>query len=199
MKHTLNTIAVLTATIISSHAATITMDTTSFVSDSESTNIPKGSGVVSIGTYNAFPALGASPTNSEVTDSYFELGLGTFDSNIPSDGFFRFDLDVPISNFFNNKDIFVVLGNGTTVQDSTDLLVWQPTSNADGNVFIEDNPIGGPGSIVLNNDNGNVLLGSFDSDANTFRMASLATVPEPSSIALSSLALLALAGRRSRK
>lgn len=199
MKHTLNTIAVLTATIISSHAATITMDTTSFVSDSESTNIPKGSGVVSIGTYNAFPALGASPTNSEVTDSYFELGLGTFDSNVAFDGFFRFDLDVPISNFFNNKDIFVVLGNGTTVQDSTDLLVWQPTSNADGNVFIEDNPIGGPGSIVLNNDNGNVLLGSFDSDANTFRMASLATVPEPSSMALSSLALLALAGRRSRK
>ncbi|MEN8695540.1 MAG: PEP-CTERM sorting domain-containing protein [Akkermansiaceae bacterium] len=199
MKHTLNTIAILTATIISSHAATITMDTASFVSDSESTNIPKGSGVVSIGTYNAFPVLGASPTNSEVTDSYFELSLGTFDSPLVSDGFFRFDLDVPISNFFNNKDIFVVLGNGTTVQDSTDLLVWQPTSNADGNVFIEDNPIGGPGSIVLNNDNGNVLLGSFDSDANTFRMASLATVPEPSSMALSSLALLALAGRRSRK
>jgi len=199
MKHTLNTIAILTATIISSHAATITMDTASFVSDSESTNIPKGSGVVSIGTYNAFPVLGASPTNSEVTDSYFELSLETFDSPLVSDGFFRFDLDVPISNFFNNKDIFVVLGNGTTVQDSTDLLVWQPTSNADGNVFIEDNPIGGPGSIVLNNDNGNVLLGSFDSGANTFRMASLATVPEPSSIALSGLALLALAGRRSRK
>lgn len=175
------------------------MDTSSFVTDSGGVQIPKGSGVVSLGTYSSLPSFGGTVNNSDVTVSYLELSSGVFDSPFAFDGFYRFDLDVNIPNSFNNQEIYVVLGDGSTVENSDNLLVWKPTANPDGNVFVEDNPIGGPGSILLNNDNGDLLLGSFDSGSNTFAMSSVSAIPEPSSLVLTSLALFTLTGRRSRK
>lgn len=199
MQNSTKLIASVIIATASVHAATITLNTNSFVADSTNTDIVKNTGVVSVGTYSSLPTFTGVLTNSDVTGSYMELGYGVFDSPLEFDGFFNFDLNVEILNSFNNQDIYLVLGDGSTVQDSDSLLVWKSTENPDGNVFIEDNPIGGPGSIVLDSETGDLILGSFDSDTNRFSMSSVLAIPEPSTFALSGLALFALAGRRSRQ
>ena len=98
MTQNFKSLAIVAFTVATAQAATITLDTAAFIDDSEGNPITKGSGIVSIGTYNAFPALGVMPTNSQVIDPYQELGFGAFDTTFELDGFFRFSLDVTIPN-----------------------------------------------------------------------------------------------------
>lgn len=177
-------------------AATITLSTSAFVHDKDDSALTKGTGVVSIGTYSSIPTFSGTPLKTEVLTTYEELAFGTVDSIQDFNGYFNFDLNVTIPNSFNGDDIYLVIGEASSIADSNQFLVWKSTSNPDGNKFIDDNPTGGPGSVQLNNESGDLLLGSF---ATTFGLAEVSAVPEPSSLALSGLALFALAGRRSRQ
>ena len=179
------------------HAATVTIDTAAFVQTAGGSRVVDNTGVVAIGTYGPTdPTLGANFTKAEVITGFTQLGQETFKDSIGNlDGFFRFDLTADITNSFNGLPVYLVLGNQSSLAASTEFLVWKATSNPDGSSFVEDNPLGGPGSVTLDNTTGSLFAGTFG--GGEFHLE-LAQVPEPSSTALLGLGGVALLLRRRR-
>ncbi|MBK1854303.1 PEP-CTERM sorting domain-containing protein [Verrucomicrobiaceae bacterium 5K15] len=177
-------------------SATVTLETKAFVNYSDgSTPVTDNTGTVSVGFYDSEPTFGTEVSTADILSDYTALGSGAFEDSIGNlDGYFRFDLTENITSEYASKDVYIVLGNASTLEASDEFLVWKATSNPDGNTFVEDDPLGGPGSVALDNTTGSLLLGDFESGE--FNMISV--VPEPSSTALFGLGGLALLIRRRR-
>lgn len=189
-----------------SHAAvSYTVNTAAFVNDESGARLPENSAVVSIGTYSATPTFDSFSTSDDITDTYLELGFGLLDSSLDLPGYFSMTITSGESvdeSTFNGDDIFLLIGNSTSLSSSSEFLVWQATSNPGSSTFSINPPSPpGPTAIELNDNTGNLLFGSFGpgDGGPEFFLASAATIPEPSSALLSGLALFALVGRRSRK
>ena len=197
MKTATYIIAFSISLLCAGHSATITVDTSAFVNYSDgSTRVTDNTGTVAVGTYNSEPTFAGNPSVSDVITGFDELGSGAFEDSLGNlDGFFRFNMTETITSAFDSKAVYIVLGNADTLSGSDQFLVWKATSNPDGNTFTADNPLGGPGSIKLDNTAGSLLLGGFSSEA--FILAD--AVPEPSSAALLGLGGLALLMRRRRE
>jgi len=153
------------------------------------------SGIVTLGTYTSEPSSAES-----VLNGYTSLGSLAFGA---TPGFISGDInvDLPLGSPAVGQQVYVVIGNGTTLQNSTQFLVWKPTSNPAGNTFTADNPVGGPDLLGLFGDKGTTIVGEFGivADAGVgsqgnFRLAQV--VPEPSAMLLGAFGALGLLRRR---
>ncbi|MDB4541448.1 PEP-CTERM sorting domain-containing protein, partial [Akkermansiaceae bacterium] len=136
-----------------------------------------------------------------------QLGLVSLDAtNSPEDGAVFATIDNVI--YVDINDLYIVIGDNSSIASATELALVQ----ASGLVLQS----GGGGADTLGTYDldkssdvsiGTVGTGIFDYTAfgqpnyssNSLALSSVAAIPEPSSLALSGLALFALAGRRSRK
>lgn len=156
------------------------------------------SGIVVIGTYTSTPT------------SFVDVLGGNFvqagnSSVTVTNGFFQGNITTPTltnGDSFVGNSVYVVIGNGTTLANSTELLAWQALANPAGNVFVADDPTGGPNSVAIRNSTGEARVGNevnFDFGAGGPGIQpalQLVAVPEPSSLILSVIGVLALLRRK---
>lgn len=150
------------------------------------------SGFAAVGTFSSDPA--------DIADvgSFVQFGNSL---GIGANSFIAGDINGALTagGDFVGNSVYVVLGNGTNIGDSTEFLVWKATANPAGNVFTEDAPIGGPDTVSLQIANGTILVGgtgTADFGLGSQQAFKLAAVPEPSVILLGGLGLLGLVRRR---
>lgn len=152
------------------------------------------SGVVALGSFATDPLL-----VTDVLGSFVQTGnIFTFDTpnisgtiNTPS---------LTSGDGVVGSIVYAVIGNGSTLANSTELAVWKATSNGAGNQFTADNPVGGPELVTVLDSKGTLVIGSrlaaYNGPAGVAPAYRLAAVPEPSTFLLSGLGLLALLRRR---
>ncbi len=179
---------------------------TAILPESGSTGLT--SGVIAIGTFATEPV-----SISNVLSSFNQAGgasqtIGFFGASAP--GYFQGSINtgtLGVGDGFVGNNLYVVIGNGTTLAESNQLLVWKAITNPDGNVFTADSPTGGPANVQVLSSTGTLLFGTvqsnFDPDGagteytaqNAFR---LAAIPEPSTSLLAAFGVIALLRRRRR-
>lgn len=158
-------------------------------------------GIVVVGTFTAEPTA-----PSDVLGATF-VRAGSGSLGFLGSGYFQGTINTPTltaGDAFVGNSVYVVLGNGTTLLNSTEFAVWKAITNSAGNLFTADNPTGGPSSVTVFNSVGNVLVGSkvpsFNSGGTgllpAIQLAPLAAIPEPSALLLSALGALALLRRK---
>ena len=164
--------------------------------DSSGTSVVN-SGIVLLGTFASEPSsvsdvLGLGFT---ATDGSLSFTNGYFDGTINTQALTSGDA-------FVGKSVYVVIGNGTTLANSTLIGAWKAVSNTAGNTFTADNPVGGPDTITVYASSGSVLVGtqlsSYNNSQNIGPAFQLAAVPEPSAILLTALGVFGLLLRRKR-
>lgn len=157
------------------------------------------SGIIVVGTYSVQP----SNVSDVLGSNFTQAGSGSL--SIISPGFFQGDITTPLltaGDAFVGNSVYIVIGNGTTLANSTQLLSWQAGGNPDGDVFVADDPTGGPGSVAVRNSTGEARVGQettfdFGSTGPGVQPAlQLAAIPEPSTLILSALGTLALLRRK---
>ncbi|MEN8680618.1 MAG: PEP-CTERM sorting domain-containing protein [Akkermansiaceae bacterium] len=174
--------------------------------DNTGTPIALGSGYVATGTFSALPTGVA-----DVKANFTAFGDGTtdFSNGLSAPGFFNKTrsasipagtTDAPVG-----QNVYLVIGDGPTLADSTDFVVFDPSA-----VFGTENAVGAGGiDININSDAvtpDSVLWGTIVNNVDTGLGVTFTeglqigntVVPEPSTSLLAALAGLALAARRRR-
>lgn len=191
-------IPLITLAGATAYGASITVKTDAFVTLSGGGTIPDNTGSVVIGTYgDTDPIFGASPDAVEVQTGFTQLGATrAFEDNSNLANYFWFEHNpITVPTALDDKPVYMIIGNGATLDSSSQFLVWKKTDATGNNhVFTADDgtTIGGPSVITLNNTTGSLFLGNFTSGQ--FQL-----VPEPSSMTLLGLGVFALALRRRRR
>lgn len=185
--------------------------------DLDGTAVNFGTGFVGVGYFTSLPTF-ASTSAAVIESSFNRLGSSftigfDYGGGFQADGIFSATPTAPIltgstNDNFIGKNIFLVLGNGSSIGNSTGLLVLQSST-----LFAADNPLfstalnlqTGTGLTVLhgsNNYNGTsqklIELGADDGFGaiNSYQMAAL--IPEPSSFLLTALGVFGFILRRRR-
>ena len=204
MKSFCSGLILLFATAGLCHAATITVTNSSGPSFTSILNIGGASaltsGVVVLGTFTVEPVSVANILGGNFTQAGNSVGF--FGAGAP--GFFTGAINtgtLTAGDAFVGKTVYAVFGNGTTLANSTGLAVWKATSNAAGNTFTADNPVGGPDTVTVLDTRGQLIVGVvnpafFTTGFGTAPAFQLVAVPEPSSLLLGALGLLALLRRK---
>lgn len=187
-------IAALSASL-SVNAATITLTNFDGTNDygglylSDQTTKLENVGFAQIGTFSS------DPVSIGDLASFTQFGTTVSELSVGSNSFIQGDLVGPLATF-DGSPVYVVVGNGTTIANSTEVFVWKSSGANFGNT----EPIGTPNTIVLSPDTGTFLIGTtFSGDSfgqgvqNTFVMQA---VPESSAILLCGLGGLMLLRRR---
>lgn len=187
--------------MLSANAASITatnlspvggLDFTAFVGTD---GLELATGVVSLGTFSSDPADVASvlSTFSQIGPS-FTFNTINFSSTVNTTN------PLVLGDAFVNSTVYAVVGDGTTLANSTALAVWKATSNAAGNVYTADNPVGGPDLVTVLDSKGDLVIGtrlpSFTTAAGNQAAYQLEAVPEPSALLLSAFGALAVLRRK---
>jgi hypothetical protein len=201
-------IASLLFSLGTAHGVIVSVNTGAFagaVSDASNTPIANGAGYISVGVFSGLND-GAIATSliSTIDTAYteFTASVGTF-GNSGFAGFVNFAtsglrVDGPDAggtgpDAYFNQNIYVVMGNGTTLLNSTQLAIFKASilfpddNDAALDAAPEINLLTTPGTWVMGGPSGgNTNVGGFDVP-NAATMA-LVAVPEPS------IALLGLIG-----
>jgi len=157
-----------------------------------------GLGVIAIGFFDELPDFSTIPDITGLTSTFNQLGSEfAFNGaafNLDNSFFFHPQQDIDITTAVN-EDAFLIIGNGSTLDNSTDFIVYDS-----GISFID--PSVADTTIVVNNVD-NVVIGDIVDVPNAFSSATqsiqfAALVPEPTSGMLLGLAGLALVARRKR-
>jgi len=170
---------------------------------------PLASGFIAIYTF-ASGSVPSTATDLQANGLNGFLGLAPFNSgtfqNSPAAGAFSFDFT--IDNTVANRDLYVVVGDGSDVASASGLNLLNPSIQLDGE---DSGPTGDSGSFSAVGGAGEVVFGDVNRGDidwtnaignpayNTNILSLQAVVPEPSSALLLGLSLLALAGNRRRK
>jgi hypothetical protein len=174
--------------------------------DNTGTPIAFGGGYVSAGTFSAVP----STVEDIKTFTAFGAGGTAFANDFSAPGFFNAARTAPIPEGTTTapvgEDVYVVIGNGSTLADSDQFAVFNP-----GLVFGTENSVGAGGvDAFLNSDTltqDSLVFGTLVTDIDTglgvtftegIELSDGTFVPEPSTSLLAALAGLALAARRRR-
>ena len=200
MKNTLRILLLATLSSTVANAASISLSNYSTTNSifqpilDESQSVVS-TGILLIGTFASDPTTaedvlgtGFTPTDGSISFSngYF---LDTINTQTLTDG-----------DAFVGNPVYVVIGNGTTLANSTLIGVWKATSNSAGNTFTADDPTGGPDTISVFAEAGSVLIGNqltaHDNSQNIAPAFQLVAVPEPSAMLLSVVGALVLMRRR---
>lgn len=185
------------------------------VADNTGALIANGSGSIAVGNYAPGAAFATATNVADFLTGFRQFGsVVTFNNAVGSPaGFFNGSMVSFQEDSANTTDltdtnlpIFVVIGNESTLMDSTQFAVWESSA-----VFMPD-AAGqeGQSSAVVGIGSGDLRFGTLVTDVvaqaggnsltfeNGIQLATLVPVPEPSSSLLIGLAGLMLAGRRRR-
>lgn len=152
-------------------------------------------GIFALGTFIVEP-----PTAADILGNFSQAGTFTFGTANFSDTVVTDPLTA--GDGFVGSTVYAVVGNGTTLANSTGLAVWKATSNDAGNTFTADNPVGGPDLVTILDTKGDLIVGSllptYDAGFGIGQRPAfqLAAIPEPSTLLLSALGILALLRRK---
>jgi len=192
-------LALVAMGVSSTHAATITVNTSGFVQDADGVLVKNNTGSIAIGTYGVTdPDFSSGFTAADIMTGFMQLGQSAFSEEPKNrDGLFAFELTAEVTSAFSGLPVYLVIGNSASLATSDEFLVWKATANPLGNTFVADDPFGGPGGIRLDSNTGSLFAGITVSagDRDDFR---LVAIPEPSSTALLGLGGVALLLRRRR-
>lgn len=210
----------LISALITNYTQAVTLTTTfknlNGVNDSESSLVfsdntgavvAKDTGFIAIGTFIISNAEIASLNSSANIDSAF-MQFGSGGDFSVTDGAFETlasgDPDAVFDgvNSYTGKNVYIVIGNGSSLAASTEFLVWDS-----GLKFENTEPTGSPDEVTLHAGTGDLVIGRDDKDtydlsglggSATEAAFTLVQVPEPSSTALLGLGGLAMLLRRRR-
>lgn len=199
-----NTIGLICCLSGSLSAATITITNFDAVSGSpfynpilDASGSLLTSGIVVVGTYTSAPV-----TFTDVLGGNF-VQAGSNSLGLIAPGFFQGSINTPslmAGDSFVGQSVYMVVGNGATLGSSTQLLAWQASGNPDGDVYVADDPTGGPNSVAVRNSTGITRVGSEVSydfgDLGVQPAMQLVAIPEPSALLLSVFGFAALLRRR---
>jgi len=197
MKKLIFSLAVGVLSLLSANAATISvtnLDGSNFSGIVNSSGAVVTSGVVAIGTFNLEPTSAGGVLGSFIqAGNTLSLGPNSFFQGNVNTG------TLVSGDSFVGKNVYVVIGNGVTLANSTEILVWKATANTAGNLFVADNPVGGPDTLTVVANKGTLSVGNsstFDFGGGAQLVFQLVAVPEPSVALLGALGGLALLRRR---
>lgn len=175
--------------------------------DATGVPIPFGTGSVAAGYFGSLEDADLELTDFSLLLADFEQFGGdeselAFSSGTPLDGLFSLQFDAPIpfpGNQFTGNSVYVVIGEGATLGESSGLAVYKTTAQ-----FGTENGVGlgivngfiGGGDLLVGDFGDGISLAIFDFD-NTIKLAS-GPIPEPSVGLLAGLAGLGLLTRRRR-
>jgi hypothetical protein len=202
-------IAAIVAITSPVYGVVVTLDSGGFsqaVVDTTNTAIPVGGGFIAVGFFSTYTS---STIFSDLSGSQLEADFNVFGpsqvfAGVGFEGFYALSVDggrVGASSPFLNKTLITLIGNGSTLANSTEALIYQHTAtwpNDDGA------PVPAALTAVLG-DNGNTTAFWFGaptggttpilgSDIPAISMAKL--IPEPSTALLGALGALGLLRRR---
>ncbi len=217
MKHTIVSLLFLVSGIANA-VTTVTVSNLDNVDTSDRAIVDNGgnvialnAGVVAVGYFDSLvsPAQFSSTNRAALLTDFQQFGVSDtsgFQNPFNVDGFFSasFNGSIPkpsnggVPSSFIGKTLCTVIGNASTLETSTDFIVFRH----DGEEFeAETAGVGGnsglvkptDGTLLLGTDNGTITVSS--SDVGSYRMAAI-PVPEPSSMALLGLGGVVLLLRR---
>jgi len=216
MKHILTTAACSITLITSSYAATYNIDNSSNglnangITDNAGNLLAGTAGSVAIGFFNSDAEVVTATTAADLLDANW-LNFGTSETSFletqaPLNYRGVFDVaGTETTNLgnYSGKNIYVVMGNASSLLGSTDFLVYKFTSTFGADA---DEPINVGLVLDVNTYTpANLLLGSIGADMKVSPLASatqptfkMQIIPEPSSIALLGLGVVGFVIRRRR-
>lgn len=174
--------------------------------------VPFGTGYVGVGYFSSTPAFGTDSAAS--IDSAFNLlgassTVGFTLGSTNFDGLFSHIASAPIDEGATNADfigqnIVLVVADGASISASSELLVVQSsaTFGADNPTFSADVILqtGAGLTTLFGSDSfdgsSSPLFATFDGATNSYQMASIDTIPEPTAALLGSFGALLLLRRR---
>lgn len=200
-------------TVATSDSSNVPGGTARSIHITDGTAIANGSGFVALGYFSTLTSFGTSNAAAIETD-FNQLGTSGTVSGVdvggtPIDGLFSFSplsANIPGGSPFINQEIILVIGNGTSIGNSSELLILESTTQ-----FAEDNPTffatldlqTGTGLSVLYGANNydassDVIVNFGGTDyfgaTNSYQMA--AVIPEPSAALIGGFGALLLLRRR---
>ena len=153
------------------------------------------SGVVVLGAFSVEPTSIADIFGPNFTQAGNSLSVGAnsfFQGNVNTGALVAGD------DFVGNV-VYVVIGNGVDLGSSTDFLIWKSTNSPISDVFVADNPVGGPDTVNVTSIAGELSVGqttTFDFGNGTSTAFQLVAIPEPSTFLLGAVGVLGLLRRR---
>jgi hypothetical protein len=168
LSHAQNTSATVTTTF-SNMAGANGEDSSVVYSDRSGSPILKNSGFIAIGTFDLDRS--AIETLSSATD--LSIAFNQFGDaanfNATEDGAFQASASGNPSvadekeYIFDGKAVYVVVGDGTSLEASSEFLVWKSDRVFDGG-----GPTGGPSEVILSVDGGDLIIGRSGEDTFDF-------------------------------
>jgi len=168
LSHAQNTSATVTTTF-SNMAGANGEDSSVVYSDRSGSPILKNSGFIAIGTFDLDRS--AIETLSSATD--LSIAFNQFGDaanfNATEDGAFQASASGNPSvadeqeYVFDGKAVYVVVGDGTSLEASSEFLVWKSDRVFDGG-----GPTGGPSEVILSVDGGDLIIGRSGEDTFDF-------------------------------
>jgi hypothetical protein len=157
------------------------------------------SGVVVLGSYTSEPV-----SANNILTNFIQAGTGSigfFGSGAP--GYFTGNINsnnLGVGEPLVGMTVYALIGNGATIATSTQVAVWKSITNPSGNIFVADNPTGGPSDVAVFASTGSLIIGNvqanFDGGLGPQNAFRLEAIPEPSTLLLASLGVLGLLRRR---
>jgi hypothetical protein len=203
------------ALMVGSQASTITFGnvagaTTHAFTDASGGNLPNGGGFAALGTFgigdDAISGANASGDFGAVKAGFTQFGNSLTIGFANRDGFLQGLVNGAIAggDSFAGNSVYAVVGNGSSLDNSSDLLVFKSASTFLADPAPTDN-------VIVNPANGSLLLGGVGStnvagnDFSSYQLAGAGAgggvdpvIPEPSSTLLGLIGLGFVALRRKR-
>ena len=164
-----------------------------------------GAGVIGVGFFTTEDSSLATLTGSALVSAFTQFGgLGTFSNGGPAGNRGVFTLGQPQftveDSVFAGQNMYLLVGNGTTFENSTEFLVVKNTKT----FAVADDDVATDINVTFNAGNSTLLFGSVAGDVRTTNTDGTATpgwstavpVPEPSAALLGLLGAVGLIRRR---
>jgi hypothetical protein len=172
------------------------------VTDSADALIPQSGGYVGVGYFLSVADVDLPSTDPSVLGTDFALfGSSTTFGAAGFDGLYDFSSDggrVGAASPFFGQSLYTLLGNGATIANSTDFVIFKHTVT-----FPDDSAAALPADLnaYLGTD-GSFILGSITGDTfdygggNVVPIVKMEAIPEPSALLLSAFGILGLLRRK---